>query len=445
MDTSSLFRITALEAAESIKSRKLKSVDLVRSCLANIKKGDHNIHAWACIDEISALEQAEKLDEISLACKPVGLLHGVPVGVKDIVDTKDFPTERGSPIYAGRRPEADAFIVDRLREAGAIIPGKTVTTEFAFMNPADTRNPHNQSRTPGGSSSGSAAAVAAHHVPLAIGTQTNGSVIRPASYCGVFGFKPTRGMISRVGILETSRSLDQVGVFARTLEDAAVLVDAIAAHDSRDSLSLPRPRPKMLDGCRSEVPIEPEFAFFELPFADRLSDDARRGIEELLELLGERVERIPAPIGFDSLLNAHQKIHEFEICFHLNTVFSTNWHLVSDALKEAVERGRRIGDSEYEDALNLMQGGQDYFASFFKDYDAIISPSATGEAPLLENGTGDPVFCTVWTLCGLPTLSMPILVGESGLPFGVQLIGGIERDDRLLRTAHWLVNELQQN
>ena len=438
-------RMTAIEAAESIKARKLKSADLVRSCLDSIEKTDPKIRAWKNIDRSLALERASELDAISLACKPVGPLHGVPVGIKDIVDTRDFPTERGSPIFAGRRPEADASVIDRLHEAGAVVLGKTVTTEFAFMNPAETRNPHDGSRTPGGSSSGSAAAVAAHHVPLSIGTQTNGSVIRPASFCGVFGFKPTRGTIPRTGILETSRSLDQVGVFARTLQDAALLADAISAHDSRDPLSLPRPRPKILEGCRSEVPVEPIFAIIELPFADRLSEDARRGIEELSELLGNRVERLPAPGGFGDLVEAHRKIHEYEICFHLEKVFSANWHFVSDALKGAVERGRGIKVSEYEEALRLMKGGRDYFAGFFLDYDAIIAPSAAGEAPPLEAGTGDPVFCTTWTLCGLPTLSVPLLVGKSELPVGVQLIGGLEEDNRLLRTARWLLGVVRKD
>ncbi|MDE0305979.1 MAG: amidase [Albidovulum sp.] len=435
--------LTAFEAAKLIKSRKLKSVELVRSCLEKIKKNDAQIRAWTNYDSESALQQSAALDAISQACGPVGSLHGIPVGIKDIVDTKDFPTERGSPIFAGRRPDADAAIIDRLREAGAIVLGKTITTEFAFMNPAETRNPHNLTQTPGGSSSGSAASVAALHVPLAIGTQTNGSVIRPASFCGVFGFKPTRGMIPRTGILETSRSLDQVGVFARTLKDAALLADSISGHDSRDPLSLPRPRPEMLKGCLSEVPVEPVFAFFELPFAERQSEDAKQGVEELLDVLEKRVERLPAPQGFADLVEAHRKIHEFEICVHLGNIFSSHWHLVSEPLRRAVERGRSISESEYENALLQMHGAKDYFTKFFLDYDAVISPSATGEAPPFEDGTGDPIFCTVWTLCGLPTISMPLLVGKSNLPVGVQLVGGMERDDRLLRTARWIIDEIR--
>lgn len=435
--------LSATESARKIRAGLLSSVDLVKACLARIEETDGQLKAWAQLDPEHALAQATEMDAIRQSGRPLGALHGVPVGLKDIIDTSDFPTERGTPIFSERKTDTDAAIVERLRNAGAVILGKTVTTELAFLHPADTRNPHNPDHTPGGSSSGSAAAVAAFHVPLAIGTQTNGSVIRPASFCGIYGFKPTRGIISRRGLLQTSKSLDQVGVFGRTLEDVALLSDAIAGYDQTDTMSYSRPRPQMLEGCMAEAPVEPAFACFDLPFAARLSEDGAAAIEDVVATLGGRVERIPSPRSFAGLIDTQRIIHEYEICHHLSDVFDAHWDQISASLQPVVQRGRTITDAEYEDALGTMAAAQDYFAIFFNDYDAVIAPSATGEAPMIGPGTGDPVFCTIWTLAGLPCVNLPLLVGENGLPIGVQLIAAVEEDDRLLRTANWLINELQ--
>jgi len=434
--------LTAIDAARRIRDGQLSSVDLVGDCLARIEATDAQIGAWVHLDRDHALAQAQELDAIRRAGRPLGALHGVPVGLKDIIDTIDYPAERGSPAFAGRRPDADSAVAERLREAGAVILGKTVTTELAFLHPSETRNPHDLSRTPGGSSSGSAAAVAAGHVPLAIGTQTNGSVIRPAAFCGIFGFKPTRGVISRRGILQTSETLDQAGVFARTLEDAAFLSDTIAGYDPRDGSSYPRPRPKMFEGARADVPVEPVFAWFDLPFNDRLDPDARAGLEEVLDALGGRVERLPVSDNLSALVEVQRIIHEYEICQHLSETFDTHWEQISPTLKPVVERGRKIGADQHREALEVMTSAIAYFDGFFKDFDAVITPACAGEAPAFESGTGDPVFCTIWTLLGLPALTLPLLSGEHGLPVGVQLVGAAEEDDRLMRTAHWLINEL---
>ena len=249
------YTLTATEAVKAIASGRLSSVDLVKSCLAQITETDASIEAWAHMDAEGALAQAAECDRIRKAGMGIGPLHGVPVGLKDIIDTSDMPTERGTPIFANRQPSADARIVELLREAGAVIMGKTVTTELAFVHANQTRNPNNPDYSPGGSSSGSAAAVAACHVPLAVGTQTNGSVIRPASFCGTFGFKPSRGVISRDGILQTSDTLDQVGCFARSLEDVALLTDVLGSYDQRDSCSFARPRPNMSAGAVAEAPV----------------------------------------------------------------------------------------------------------------------------------------------------------------------------------------------
>lgn len=435
--------LSANEAARKIRQGLLTSVDLVKSCLSRIEETDGQIKAWAHLDAGHALKQAEEMDEIRRSGRPTGPLHGIPVGLKDIIDTADFPTERGTEIHAGRKPDSDAALVERLREAGAVILGKTVTTEFAFLHPAQTRNPHNAAYSPGGSSSGSAAAVAAHHVPLAIGTQTNGSVIRPAAFCGTFGFKPTRGVISRRGVLQTSESLDQVGTFGRTLEDVALLADVIGGYDAADPMSYARPRPQMLAGSRAKPGVEPELVWFDLPFNDRLSEDAREGLEEVVSALGGRVERFQISENMHGLVDVQRTIHEYEICHHLEDVFASHWDQLSNSLQPIVERGRKISEEQYQDALAVMASASAYFDSFFKDYDAVIAPSAAGEAPKFGGGTGDPIFCTIWTLCGLPTLNLPLLVGKNGLPVGVQLIGAAEEDDRLLRTASWMQDYLQ--
>lgn len=435
---------SALEAARHIREGRLSSVDLVKACLARIEETDGDVKAWAFVDTDGALARAAELDAIRKSGLPIGPLHGVPVGLKDVIDTADMPTERGTPIFAGRQPEQNATIVNRLLEAGAVILGKTVSTEFAFMHPSGTRNPHDLKHTPGGSSSGSAAAVAAFQVPLAIGTQTNGSVIRPASYCGVFGFKPSSGVVSRNGVLRTSETLDQIGCFGRALEDVAALTDAIESYDPTDGTSYARPRPQNLQGARSEAPVEPNFVWFDMPFNDRLDDDCRQGLEAVMEIIGEEhVDQFkPAPT-FADLVSVQETIHLYEILHHQSDVFDASWDQLSDTLKPILTKARVITQLEYEDALEVKKTADSFFTNLFLDYDAIIAPSAAGQAPELHAGsTGDPIFSTIWTLGGLPCVTMPVLVGDKNLPIGVQLIGAREKDDRLLRTANWLLKTL---
>ena len=438
-----LWQLSATDAAQRIRDGVISSENLVQACLDRIAETDPGIKAWVHLDPEQALDQARIMDRIRQTGRPLGPLHGVPVGIKDIFDTADMPTERGSPIYQGRQPDTDAAVIAKLKEAGAVILGKTYTTEVAFLHPTVTGNPHNLDHTPGGSSSGSAAAVAAGHVPLAIGSQTNGSTVRPASFCGIYGFKPTRGVISRTGCLQTSQSLDQVGVFARTLDDAALLADVLAGYDAGDPGSYVEPKPAMLAGARAKPPVEPDIAWLELPFADRLDASSVDGFEELISALGNRVERLPAPKSFEAVVQSHKIVHEYEIWHHLKADFEAGWDLVSDTLKPALEQAQTLSKGQYEDALAMLAGAQDYFEQFFLDYDAVLAPSSAGEAPLKSSGTGDPVFCTIWTFAGLPALSLPLLTGSAGLPIGVQLIGSAEGDDRLLRTANWLQQYLE--
>lgn len=438
------YTLTATEAVQAIASGRLSSVDLVKSCLEQIADTDASIKAWAHLDPESALAQAAECDRIRKAGLGTGPLHGLPVGLKDVIDTRDMPTQRGTDIFKDRQPDKDARLVERLRESGAVIMGKTVTTELAFVHANDTRNPHNPEHSPGGSSSGSAAAVAACQVPLAVGTQTNGSVIRPASFCGTFGFKPTRGVISRAGVLKTSDSLDQVGCFGRSLEDVALLTDALAGYDQADSCSFARPRPQMRAGAQAEAPVAPDLVWFNLPFYDRLSPDAHEGMEAVLDVLGPRITRMAAADTLANLVAVQARIHEYEICQHQAAVFDANFEDLSRELQLIVARGRKISEAEYTDALAVKASAQTFFDELFVEFDAIIAPCATGEAPKFGSGTGDPIFCTLWTLAGLPCVSLPLLVGDNNLPIGVQLIGPIEKDDRLLRTARWLQLHLAQ-
>ncbi len=441
------FELSAAQAAENIRSGLISSVDLVKACLQRIEDTDADIMAWVHLDAEQALAQAEALDEIRRKGLPLGPLHGVPVGIKDIFDTCDMPTQLGSKIHEGRQPEVDCVVIERLREAGAVILGKTVTTEFAYSHPAVTTNPHNPAHSPGGSSSGSAAAVAAGHLPLAIGSQTGGSTIRPASYCGIFGFKPTRGVISRRGVLETSRVLDHVGIFARTLEDLAILGDTLGSYDQADSMSYARPRPRLLEGYKAEPPVEPSFAWIEMPINDLLSDSAQAGLAEVREVLGDLVEVIPAPKSFVKVIECHKVIHEYEIARCLKVEIDDYWDDISDTIKPKLESGLATTKAQYHEALAMVGGAENYFEEFFNDYDAVLTSAAPGEAPLMgsESGTGNPIFSVIWTFAGLPCLSLPVMTGELGLPMGLQLVGSAEGDDRLFRTARWVMQQLEKN
>ena len=435
---------TVRECVEHICAGTLTSESLTRQCLENIEQTDNKVSAWAAIDTDIALNKAQTLDRIRKRGEPVGALHGIPIGVKDIFDTKDLPTAIGSDIYTDRQPETNSAVVNKLHEAGAFVMGKTVTTEFAFMHPSKTRNPHNPDYSPGGSSSGSAAAVAAGHVPLAIGSQTNGSVIRPASFCGVYGFKPSHGIISRNGALTTSATLDQVGLFARDIGDIALFADSLAGYDATDNGTYTEPKPAMLQGYLSESPVPPTIAWLDMPYADKYSTDVNDGFDELLAELGNSVERLPAPHSFAALLSCHKIIHEYEIVRCLEHEISNHWDSISDTIKPTLSQAKTHTEEMYTEALEIQKASMDWFAQFFNDYDAIISPSAVSEAPLFGS-TGDPVCSTIWTLCGLPCISLPLLAGSNGLPIGVQLVGAFRQDDRLLRTTRSLINQLHNS
>jgi Asp-tRNA(Asn)/Glu-tRNA(Gln) amidotransferase A subunit family amidase len=305
--------LSATEAARLIREGKLSSEELVRACLARCRAVDPQVQAWAFLDEDFALSQARAADEWKREGNPIGPLHGVPVGIKDIIDTADLPTEHGTVIHQGRRPSRDAAVVSMLRAAGAVIMGKTVTTELATYAPGKTRNPHNPQHTPGGSSSGSAAAVAAGMVPLAVGTQTNGSVIRPAAFCGVYGFKPTYGLIPRHGILKQSPTLDQVGVFASTIDDVALICEQIVGYHEGDPATRPRACIPFCAVAAEEPPITPLIGYIRGPAWERTTEETKEAFAELVERLGDRVEEVELISASADTLEWHRTIMEAEI------------------------------------------------------------------------------------------------------------------------------------
>jgi len=429
-----------------IRDGVITSVELVQACLACVREVDGQIQAWAFLDPEHALAQARAADEYRMSGQPTGALHGVPVGIKDIIDTADMPTENGSVLHAGRTPSRDASVVSLLRAAGAIVMGKTVTTEFATRTPGKTRNPHNPAHTPGGSSSGSAAAVAAGMVPLALGSQTTGSTIRPASYCGVFGFKPTHGLVPRHGMFQLSRTLDHVGLFARSLEDIALLLGELAAHDERDPDSRPRARVPYRDVAAQEPPLTPMFAFLKTPLWDRVDPDAREAFEELVDHLGGRVEEIELVVSIDEVLEWQRAIGGAEMAISLRREWDNGRDKLSPALRSRIEHGRAVRAVDYLGArASIPELAASLTELFEQRYDAILTPAAFGTAPAGLESTGDPAFCALWTLCGMPALSVPLMQGANGLPLGVQLVGARHRDGQLLRAVRWLVSHLQAN
>lgn len=437
----SLLGLDAVELARRLGEGALSAGALAGACLQATADKESGVGAWAWLESDHVLAEASRRDAARKSGAPSGSLHGMPVGVKDIVDTARIPTENGTVLDKGRVPREDAFIVARLKQAGAIVMGKTVTTELAFMDPSHTRNPHDASRTPGGSSSGSAAAVAAGMVPLAVGTQTGGSVIRPAAFCGVTGFKPTFGAIPRTGILSQAPSLDTVGVFGRTVADAALLADALFGHDPADPASVPRPAPRLLATANSRPPVKPTFAFYRPPGWERTEESTRGALEELLAILGEQCFEIALPEAFAKADEQRRTIHFAELAKCYYAYERRGFDQLGNQLRETIERGKSILARDYIAALDwprLLNAGLD---RVFERCDAIITPAALGPAPALDT-TGDPVFNGVWTLCGTPAISLPLFADEAGMPMGVQLIGPREGDARLLRTANWLVREV---
>ncbi len=443
MRNSDIVQLTAVELRDRIARGEVRASEAAAAFLEQVDRREGEVGAWAFLDRDIVGKQAAAAERQRGTGRPTGSLHGLPVGLKDIIDTKDMPTENGTPIDAARQPSTDATIVRRLREAGAVIMGKTVTTELASMHPGGTRNPLDPGRTPGGSSSGSAAAVAAGMVPLAVGTQTGGSVIRPASFCGIVGFKPSFGVIPRRGILPQASPLDTVGVFARSVEDAALLVDAIAGHDPGDPDSVMQPPPRFLDVARTKPPVTPALAFVKTSAWDIAEDATKEGFAELVEALGKSCEEVGLPSLFEKAGDTIQTIQRVGIARHYRSYMERGAEQLSDYMRGAIEAGLQISAVDYLTALDWQTSLAVGLEQLFDKYDAIVTPAAPGEAPKGLGSTGNPAFNNLWTLCGVPAVTLPLLQGPNGLPVGVQVVGRRGEDARLLRTARWLAQALQ--
>ncbi len=426
------------EAAAAIRTGRLSAGDLVAACLERIAEREPVIRAWAFLDADYARGEAARADREQRAGVTLGPLHGVPIGVKDVFDTRDMPTENGTPIHAGRRPTRDAAVVTRLRAAGAVILGKTVTTELAVYTPGPTRNPRDPRRTPGGSSSGSAAAVAAGMVPGALGTQTNGSVLRPASYCGVHGFKPTFGRIPRTGMLRLSHRLDQIGVFARSVVDVALLADVLMGYDAGDPATEPGPPPDLVGIAGGAPPAPPRLGFIRTPVWTAAEQVTRDAFAELIADLNSHIETIDLDEPLSRVHEFHRMILEADLAKNLARENEVGGDVMSPQLREMIARGRAVSAVDYNRAVEWIGLLRRLLETPFRTVDALLTPATTGAAPMGLDTTGSPVFCTIWTFLGLPTISLPLFSDAAGLPFGVQLVGPFGDDARLLRTARWL-------
>jgi Asp-tRNA(Asn)/Glu-tRNA(Gln) amidotransferase A subunit family amidase len=422
------------EAAAAIRDGRISSTELVTACLERIAATEPTIQAWAHLDREHALRQAEAADRQRRDGKPLGPLHGVPIGVKDIYDTTDFPTEYGSALWEGYRPQRDATVVTTLRAAGAVILGKTVSTEYAYYQPNKTRNPHNPAHTPGGSSSGSAAAVAAGMVPAALGSQTNGSVIRPAAFCGVVGFKPTHGTIPRTGAMLLSRTLDTVGVMTQTVADAAWLVELLAGADGVDPDARAE-RPALTAALAQGLPQTPRLAFVRTPAWKYIEPAAEKAFVALSRNLGATEVGLDA--AFDNSIERHGVVMAADMAINFRADYDRGRDKLSPALCQLLERGRQIPTALYRDAIEARETLYGALDPLFERYDAILTPSAPGPAPVRAT-TGNPAFCSLWTYLGTPAITLPLLQAANGLPVGVQLVGRRGGDGHLLRVAREL-------
>lgn len=415
--------------------------ELCKACLDRIAEREDSVGAWAFFDREQALAQARALDQKSAAGEPLGPLHGLPVGLKDIFDTSDMPTECGSAFYKGRRPLEDSAVAAMLRQAGAVILGKTVTTEWALSAPGKTSNPHDPARTPGGSSSGSAAAVADAMVLLSIGTQTGGSMIRPASYCGVFGYKPTFGSISRRGMSMLARRLDTVGVYARDVEGLALIADALMMYDPQDWDMEKQPQ-KNLTSALTGSSKAPRFAFVRSPAWKQVEPDMAEAFENFIKNLGDKASEVELEGLFDDIIPTHRTIMHANVAVTLGEVAANAPDRTRDETKERVAVGNAIAAVDYIRALGRAEAQGQALDRIFDHVDAILTPSATGQAPVGLGKTGKPVFNGMWTMLGVPCVSLPLLTGANGMPMGVQVIGRKGEDAKILHCARWISDQL---
>ena len=409
------WELTAQEAAREIAAGRLTSERLVAACLERIEEREPVVGAWIHLDPRAALAEARERDRLPAR----GPLHGVPVGVKDIIDTGDQPTAYGAAAYEGHRPIADAACVALVRQAGGVILGKTVSTEFAYFTPGKTANPHNPAHTPGGSSSGSAAAVGDRMVPLAFGTQTSGSVIRPASFCGAVGYKASFDGLPTVGVKVLAQTLDTLGVFSRSVADLALMRAALVGAPATPA---PRSASPRLGLCRTAQ-------------WGSAARETQKAVEAAADVLG--AEEVELPPEFESLLDAQQTILAFESARAFAWEARHRADRISARFLALLDEGRAVPFERYLRAQKQTAACRRALADIFTRFDALIAPAAPGEAPMGLAATGDPLFNKMWTLLGSPCVTLPGAKGPNGLPVGVQFVGGLRDDDALLSLCAW--------
>ncbi len=418
---SELHELTATAIVAAIAGKKTTAEAVARACLARISEREPQVQAWQFLDPELVIRQAKALD----AGPSRGPLHGVPVGMKDIIDTADMPTEYGSPIHAGYQPHMDAACVALTRRAGGLIMGKTVTTEFANRHPGKTMHPQDARRTPGGSSSGSAAAVGDRMVPLAVGTQTTGSTIRPAAYNGCFGYRPTWGDLRLAGVMEAAGSLDTLGIIARSVEDVALYRDVLAGTPPEP---VPAGNPPRVAVCRTQ-------------FWEETDAGTRNAIEQCAAAMskaGAKVSELQLPAAFDPIDEIHQRISSFE--FARNRAWELLHHAerISDTLRNnRLKHGLAYRFEEYREARAQAEKLRLMLDDLFRDFDVILTPSAASEAPIGLNATGSAAFSSIWTACHNPSMTLPLFHGENKLPIGVQLVTRRDTDRQLFAIAKW--------
>jgi len=429
--------LSASEIISKIKKKEISSTEVAKSFIDQIHKLEKNVKAWTFFDEDLFLKKAKDSDNKLSSGKSLGPLHGLPVAIKDIFQTEDMPTLNGISIRENETNRHDSSVVDLLKKAGAIVMGKTVTTELAYYDAGKTTNPHDYSRTPGGSSSGSAAAVASFMAPVAVGSQTNGSTIRPASYCGVAAYKPTYGLISRHGCLQQSFLLDHVGLFANNVEDLALCSSVVIKKDNQDRTTVDYKANDLLDGTKSIKNLNPKFAFIKTSRWNNLDKEIQKLFENFIKENQKNITVYETPQFLDKIFDYQKIIQETDMAHNYFSIYDKHRDKIGKKLIEAIERGLKYKAKDYVEAEENIHLLYQSFKEEIKNFDGVVTPSTTGAAPKDLAFTGDPEFCTIWTYLGTPSISLPLLQDSNRMPIGVQFIGNKFEDDMLLKNANW--------
>ena len=433
-----IFSLSTNELVSKMKEGQISSIEVCKAYIERINKFEKDVKAWSFLDKKILLEKAEEADDYRKSGKPLGALHGLPVAVKDIFGTYDMPTECGTVFRRKKSASQDSEVVNLLKNAGAIVMGKTVTAELAYIHPGKTTNPHDYSRTPGGSSSGSAAVIAAQMAPLSVGSQTGGSIIRPASYCGVVGYKPSYGLISRNGALKTSEKLDTIGVFGKSVEAVALLAKVLIKKDLYDTATIHFAADGILEASQKEPHFEPKFIFYKTDKWKNIDKESKNAFEFFIKKFKKNIEVFDVPEYFKNIPKHHQIIHETDLANNFQAYYKKDKKKLSKEMRDAIERGLKHSAYDYANAIDFMEQSYQSYKEVFEDYHGVITPSASGVADKSLKSTGSADFQKIWTYMGLPTISLPLLTGESDLPLGVQLIGDKLDDIRFLSSANWL-------